>query len=170
MYSRIGFDCEIPIKSRNHSQFVKLKLAWIRPLYMLTWATCQVDTHKKQKCNFFLYVRSITWALYIIPQSYLKYIMVTKNLMHNMPFVLFCISEAILGYNLTEVPQVLNQNTVGIIRHNEIKNQVHWIYTPVSWIALPYIYHKYTISNCYLISMADSWQGKGYTSKGHDCL
>ena len=52
MYSRTGFDCEIPIKSRNHSQFVKLKYT-IRPLDMLTWATCQVDTHQKQKCNFF---------------------------------------------------------------------------------------------------------------------
>lgn len=51
--------------------------------------------------------------------------MVTKNFMRNMPSVLFCISEGILGYNLTEVPQMLNQNTVGAIRHNEIKNQVH---------------------------------------------
>jgi len=42
----------------------------------------------------------------------------------SVPFFLFCISEAILGYNLTDMPGMLNQNTVAFGRR-DIKNLVH---------------------------------------------
>jgi len=43
-----------------------------------------------------------------------------------VPFVFLCISDGILGYNLTETPGMLNQVTVADSDHHDIKNQVHW--------------------------------------------
>ena len=40
-----------------------------------------------------------------------------------------------MGYNLTEVPAMMNQNTVLVVGHKDLKNQVHvllGIYSPVS--------------------------------------
>jgi len=58
----------------------------------------------------------------VLYPTYLMY-MVTKKLC--VPFLLSCISEAILGYNLTEVPAMMSQITVGAIGGNSIKNQVN---------------------------------------------
>ena len=45
-------------------------------------------------------------------------------------------SEAILGYNLTEVPAMMNQKTVRAVGHKFIKNQVHCYYSTVSLIRI----------------------------------
>ena len=57
-----------------------------------------------------------------------------------VPFFLFCISEAILGYNLTDMPGMLNQNTVAKFGRRNIKKLVYTLsyleYTTFSPIPL----------------------------------
>lgn len=49
----------------------------------------------------------------------------TANVNQCLMFFFLCISDGILGYNLTEMPGMLNQVTVADIDHKDIKNQVH---------------------------------------------